>query len=322
MTALSPARSLVAGVAAARANGWKQPLKVAVRTRDGAFLQYIEGPDGAWEMHGNGMLTGRRYRRKFRTLRALDKYVEALRPDEVSLRRRKPRVVAVGRLSDLWRLELLEVGEIVRRVGEDTFAAFMKCFVGADRLKSLFHYYDAAKHKHGDTSPAGQRNFHTHWLLVVASMHEIGIALNELNATKAHLKLRGQSWWRPLERLRRKWHNHPVVGRIRNQAGFHLGKLESYKVGIAKLTERCLDAPLRVGQGRRPMQTFARGPLDMLFLGFSSKDDKYNDLAMAEIQKVLRTIREGHNVLHRGLEAYFLRVLRHAGVGLTRHMTE
>jgi hypothetical protein len=319
MIILTPTAGLLTGLARARANGYTGPIKVSVRTRENVSLQYVEGPGGSWVLHGKPSLLGRRWRRKFTTARSLDRYLEKLGTQDVQIRPREPRVIATGRYSDTWRVDLAEFPEIAKRVGEDVFVAFMRCFVGADRLKSLIHFYIAAKEKYG--GPAAERNFHTSWLLMVGALHELGEALQGLNATRVHLRLRNQSRWRPLERLRKKWYTHPVASRVRNQAGFHLGSLHVYKRGLAILGNTCVDAPLRMGHGKGHLASFARCAWDIHFSGFAGADGDKPELQMDQMKQLMVDAGVTHRKLHPALEAFFLAVLKDAGIGVTPGIT-
>jgi hypothetical protein len=322
MSVLPPAKGLVAGLAQVRTAGDVAPMKISIRTRDRVNLQYIEGQGRSWLLYGTPPVFGRRWRRKFATLRALDKYVRELRPEDVQIRRRAPRVVVTGKRSDAWRVDLSEFAEIATLIGEDVFAAFMRCFVGADRLKSLLHFYVTSEEKFGHVEAASERNFHVSWLLVVGTLHELGEALQGLNATKVHLKLPNRSRWKPLEKLRRQWYVHPVASRVRNQAGHHLGYLDVYKNGITALSKMSLDATLRMGHGARRHFSFARGACDILLLGLTAKTDKRPELEVAELRKLLKDAGVANRKLHDAIEEYFLQVLGHAGVGVTGHLTE
>jgi hypothetical protein len=318
---LPPAKDLVSGLAQARAAGGTGPVKVCIRTRDMVNLQYVEGPGRTWVLYGKPQLLGRRWRRQFATLRALDKYVRQLSPEAVDLRPRTPRIVAVGKHSDSWRVELSEFADIAKAVGEDVFAAFMRCFVGADRLKSLLHFYIAADEKFGNIGPASERNFNVSWLLVVGTLHELGDALQALCSTQAHTKLKSQKTWLPLNKLRKTWYKAPLASRVRNQGGHHLGDTDVYKAGMAKLGEMTVDIPLRVGHGQQRHHSFARGAWDVLLLGMSSKTATRPEVEIAQLRRLLKDAGVAHRKLHDSLEAYFIAVLANAGIGITPGIT-
>jgi hypothetical protein len=214
-----------------------------------------------------------------------------------------------------------EFADIAKAIGEDAFAAFMRCFVGADRLKSLLHFYIAAEEKFGGIGPASERNFNVSWLLVVGTLHEVGDALQVLCSTQAHMKLKNQRPWLRLNKLRKTWYKQPLASRVRNQGGHHLGDMDVYKAGMAKLSEMTLDTPLRVGQGQRRDHSFARGAWDVLLLGMTSKTAMRPEVEIVQLKRLLKDAGVAHRKLHDALEAYFIAVLESAGIGITPGIT-
>jgi hypothetical protein len=313
-----PARSLREGLARLRAGGWSAAVKVTVRAPDGITVDYIESPDGSWQRYGKGAPGGLSGPQDFADLAELDAYLERHQPLESSVRARIPLLQIRGREESDWRVGLAEVGQVSASLGEDTLAAFLKCFVGADRLKSLLQMFALAQETVNNDTVPGERNLFVFSMLVVGTLHELGNALQELENTKVHLRMNDRTAWEPLRVFRAVWKDHPVGKRMRNEAGHHLGNLTTYKRGLKELTRTSIDTPLLVGMGQGALSDFATGAWDVLLRGISGDSGQKKELDHTDLKSLLDDMVVAQREFYPALLGAFIEALDTVGVQVDR----
>ena len=188
---------------------------------------------------------------------------------------RKAAVVLRGKKDGPWRFDLDNPREIEKVLGRNLLLAFMKCFVGVDRLASLRSLYVLNhERKEGRDSHVGQREKWLLLLLIVGTLHELGEALQKLEAALKRSGKRDVPSWTKLTRIRRQWNQDPVVRAVRNQLAHHLGDDEVYRRGLDAVAGQptlqlyLCDSPMG-GQG-----TF-EGAWNTVMLGLGLKAEDY-----------------------------------------------
>jgi hypothetical protein len=86
---------------------------------------------------------------------------------------------------------------IADAVGHRLLAAFLKCFVGVDRLLSLEQLMVMNSRAQTEDSVAYTRNLRLIVQLLAATAYETGIALQEISNAKVVEKMRDASKWEP-----------------------------------------------------------------------------------------------------------------------------
>jgi hypothetical protein len=233
-----------------------------------------------------------------------------------------PRVVVSGTPVD-WKIHIVDVAGVASRIGEDTFAAFLKCFVGADQLKSLLHLYGFSLQQLQHHTPAAQRNRHVAFLLTVGTLHELGAALQELCNTKVFFKMADRTVWEPLDDLRAKWNTAPNSSTLRNQMGFHLGSLAAYRLGLEAIAKEAKPALLQKGQGSTELDDFFHLAWDALTRGVSAGGGRgQTDLDTEDFERIRSSTWDAHQRVYRALRLAFIHVLATAGVPIDNEVTE
>jgi hypothetical protein len=168
-------------------------------------------------------------------------------------------IVMEGTKDGPWHLDLSNPRAIADRVGPKLLAAFMPCFVGADRINSLMNLYLLnAKHGGSDESHSSKRNSWFLQIIAAGTMYELGAALVTLS--DMHLGGPGDpivgklSSWEGIREIVRRWSKNTRLARaVRNQLSHHLGDLRGYESGLVRLRENPSVAALlrRWSEGRR-----------------------------------------------------------------------
>jgi hypothetical protein len=123
-----PVATLTAARSSARAKGWDGPVKVSARLPDCLMLEYVEAGADSWQLHGPLDPERRQWRKDFSGLDDLESYLRGLGATKMRVAPRVPMLAATG-TREGWRLEIVEFAQAAKLIGEDTFAAFMRCFV-------------------------------------------------------------------------------------------------------------------------------------------------------------------------------------------------
>lgn len=228
---------------------------------------------------------------------------------KIRKREPEPRTLLLfqGSRSGRWYMHLNNPSDFSRRIGKNVLAAFMKCFVGADRLTTIVHLLqliglDGAK----ENSIAFNRNLFLLATLMSGSLYEFTSALQELTGTKIGLVLKKESSWQKLSEIRSRWQKQDAK-EVRHQLAHHLGDKELYLKGLGEqLKNRRLQ--LYAATGRNPVQGIFEGALSTLTLGLSLDVTDYTKLLDSSTTDAVQV----PNLL---LDVFTL-ILRNAGIGI------
>jgi hypothetical protein len=208
-----------------------------------------------------------------------------------------------------WSVEICNFSDLDTRVGRPLLAAFLKCFVGIDRIttfQDLIRLNAAndgaisAPGTEGD-APQTQRNIFLLNALLAGTLYEIGDALHELSRAGVVDSMSDPSLWQPLDQMRKRWQKAKVPGEMRNQIAHHLGDLSVYETGVGKLSS--LEAPVEFarGIGQSAFGAHHIGPWNALTQGLRMEDHEFRTLSEGVVRD--------HQNLAESLMEVFLNVL-------------
>lgn len=207
-------------------------------------------------------------------------------------------------------LEPNDLGAVADAIGRTMFAAFLKCFVGLDRIVSLEQFL-ALNHEHLDhDSVAHERNLRNIVFLLGGAAYELGKALEHLHKAGIAGRLPDPSAWRDLDKLRRQWNGNQLLSRLRNDHAHHFGELTDYAAGVSALIADGSWSPLIVGDGQRRHEVQYSLAIDALFRG--------TNLQLEELEVMARETRAAHESLPGLVEELFLQVAEASGVQVER----
>ena len=150
----------------------------------------------------------------------------------------RPSITILAAADGRFAFELIRAPEIVEKIGLETFSAFMKCFVGIDHVVSIQQLYRLNR-AHVPVDTIGHvRNWRRLIFSIASAVYELGDAINELSQTKVYSKMRDKTKWTKLNEIRARWYKNPKLGIMRNQIGYHLGDLDTYKRGVTGAISR------------------------------------------------------------------------------------
>jgi hypothetical protein len=210
-----------------------------------------------------------------------------------------------GSSDGYWKLSLLNPQAIAASVGRQILAAFFKCFVATDRVTTLEQMLELnALHVAVDT-PAYDRNLRILVLLMASTLYELGQALQELCEARVVEKMSDKSPWDSVNEARKRWHTDPLMGKLRNQLGHHLGKLDNYCRGVDSMVNSNDDILLAHGGQTRHSEEYPAA-WNAIFLGI--------DIDAKAFADGVRLTRKTHEDLPDALVAVFAEVLEGCGV--------
>ncbi len=214
----------------------------------------------------------------------------------------------VGSRSGDWQA-LLENPKALRGlIGPDVLAAFYKCFVGLDRITSIEHLI-LLTHQHSTQLTAGrhahsvERDYQMLMLMMVGTMYELAIALQNLLASKVVANLHDRSTWAPLDEIRKRWQNDPMANTMRNGFAHHLGDVSAYALGIDKSADIVV---FQRGSGGGLGKDRFIAPWDALLAGEGIRDE--------ELEPFLQRMSSDHRGLRKMLFDFFGTVAQSRGV--------
>lgn len=168
----------------------------------------------------------------------------------VRVAERPPRIVLRG-TETAWTCTIEGAHGLADRIGHDLFAAFLKCFEGAERIYALEYLMVCNERVLTRDSSKFDRNFRMLVNFIGATMYEVGEALEELNGARVVTKMNDPTKWEPLNELRKKWRNDHRLRTLRNTFGFHLGEPDLYREGLATKLRAAEDLLFEKGEGRK-----------------------------------------------------------------------
>lgn len=130
--------------------------------------------------------------------------------------------------------ELEQPREFARLIGEELFAAFLKCFRGVDQIHSAETLMLLDTKFFRGRSVASDRVGVSLGFLMTTIVYEMATALQELCNAKVYAKVTDKQKWADVDSFRKKWHREKEASNYRNEFGAHLGDLDSYKAGLTK----------------------------------------------------------------------------------------
>jgi hypothetical protein len=274
------------------------------------MLEYIETPDGEWHLFGGKSPSRQAY---FSNLVELETYMKEINPLSVTMMAREPCVYVSGQKNGRWSIRLIEVAEISKLISEKTFSAFQKCFIGADRLRSLFHFHSLNIKQNAEECPASMRDFHVLWVLLIGTLHELGIALRDLFSAKVWEKIKAEPVRRQLDYFRKKL-DQRIIKQIRDQAGHHLGDLDIYALGLAAYTKTAVDLEWLISEGQGPNSYYTIGAWDLLMRGLSSPTESKPEINTEQLNELMIELFSGPEDFHQILANAFIEVLNYHGI--------
>lgn len=228
----------------------------------------------------------------------------------------KATVRIVGSRSGEWQALIEDPKGLGDMIGRDVLAAFYKCFVALDRVTSIEHLIFIT-HQHstglalGRKAHSVERNYQMLALMLVGTMYELGIALQDLLATKVAANLTDRTRWKPLDEIRKRWQNDPMANKMRNGFAHHLGDVAAYAQGIDKSADVVV---FQRGTGGGLGKDRFIAPWDALLAGEGIRDE--------ELEPFLQRMSTDHRGLREMLFDFFGTVVRNAGVGYVDETTE
>lgn len=191
----------------------------------------------------------------------------------------KTAVVLRGQRNGPWHLDLDNPLGIEQALGRDVLVAFMKCFVGSDRLSSLAHLYIlSSTHGDGDGSRSGVRDSRLINLLLIGTMHELGGAMQKLEGALIRSGRRTVAGLQEMVDIRRRWFGKAAVADIRNQLAHHLGDDEVYKKGWESIRGR-QSLSLYRADGRTGGNGTFDGAWNLVARGLDREPSEYSEVS-------------------------------------------
>jgi hypothetical protein len=222
-------------------------------------------------------------------------------------------IVMTGRHGGPWDMYLTEPAEVERLLGGRLLAAFLRCFVGIDKILTLEQAIGLNRDHVGYENPGGERNLALLASMLTGIMHEMGYALQELKDAGADAVVAEYpQFWDPLEELRAKWHTRQDTRRhtseVRNQLAFHLGFPKTYAAGLKRAVEvdpRRLHLA-KMGAPENRFGAYFHGARAVLGWGMRINNDELGD--------VIHQTRDGHEQVPTLLYQLFRVVLAKSGI--------
>jgi hypothetical protein len=222
----------------------------------------------------------------------------------------QPRFHVVGNETS-WRATLEGAKSIRDRLGTKLLAAFLKCFVGTDRLLALEHFLVLSLPMPQDHA-SHRRNVRATITLFSATLVELSEALQQLCNAKVVDALSDKSLWDPLNAKRKLWQNDKGLRLVRNGMGAHLGDIASFEKGIDALVEEDDDLVFTEGNGGRRHDAEHVLGWNAMFKG--------TGIEATDMEHIVELTRKGHSEYPEQLWMVWRNVLETAGVRLL--MTE
>lgn len=216
---------------------------------------------------------------------------------------RPPRYIVRGKETD-WVVTLENAREIDSRIGRQLFAAFLKCFIGADRLLALEQFMMFTVGLKDGASK--RRNLRAISVLLSSSLVEVAEGLDALNSAQVTKAMRNASLWEPLNAKRKLWLNDKSFREIRNSLGNHFGETARFQAGLNDLLTAESDLVFAVGDGPLRHDNEYTLPWNALF--------KAMGLNLDDHRRVLERTQSGYTELPEELWAVWADVLSNAGV--------
>jgi hypothetical protein len=201
---------------------------------------------------------------------------------------------------------------IADKLGRPVLAAFLKCFMGVERILTFEHLMylnnEASKAPSITDEHSFTRNLMILGFLLQGTMYEVGEALQDLCSAKVAADPTIRSAWAPLDALRAQCHKDDYASTIRNNFSHHLGERDAYELGIEQLVVNNGKDPLvlyETNGGRRHTGRYA-APWDALFSAHNIQDN--------EIDEFIKRSQQAHNNLPDLVFEFFRAVLDARGI--------
>jgi hypothetical protein len=222
-----------------------------------------------------------------------------------------PRVVIFGD-RNAHEIRLHNPQGIADAIGPKVLGAFLKCFMGVERIVTFEHLIYLNEQARKQPGPEADeqsfdRNNLTLAMMLAGTMYEIGEALQQLCNAKVAVDPKLRQAWAPLDMLRKEWNTDKYAAMIRNGFVFHLGDIDKYTEGVAKLT---MD-PAILFETTGSMRVSGRyhAPWNALFKAHKIVDE--------EIEPFVKRTQKAHVELPEFLYAFFRAALDARGVPVT-----
>jgi hypothetical protein len=220
----------------------------------------------------------------------------------------RPARVVIRGVPDKWTCTIEGARDLANRIGHDLFAAFLKCFEGAERIFALEHLMFCSQQVLSRDSYKFDRNLRMLVNFIGATMYEVGEALEQLNGARVVEKMNDRSKWEPLNGLRKLWRNDHRLRTLRNTFGFHLGEPKLYRDGLEAKLQKSDDLVFEHGEGSRRHDGHGVLAVEVL-LEAKTIDESW-------LEAVVDMVQEAHETYPDLLHEVWKEVLVSAGVGL------
>jgi hypothetical protein len=219
---------------------------------------------------------------------------------------RKPAAMLIHQNGTRWMIQLREFAEYRSALGADVMNAFCRCFIHADRLKSMVSFAHVSEQYHGRESVAFGRDLHVMVWFTIGTLRELARAINDCRnalAKRRMLDPKSDPWIR-LREVEDRWERDELFRKMRDRAAFHVDG-DVVEAGIAALQKDHRDVILCQGDGRKEVNS-------SLTLGLETQ---INGLGMdlAAYGKFVETVSDDHAIGSAIQEAFIL-ATRAAGV--------
>jgi hypothetical protein len=203
-------------------------------------------------------------------------------------------------------LEVIDLEGIRQALGDELLGGFLRLFVWADRLQSLYHLAYWNDRELPRDSVAYERNLYTMVWFAGGILFEAADAIDQLAGAGVETHLSDRTAWDELRDMSRRWTNETRLRRVRNNIGFHCDP-EVMKRGIEAA---CAEGDRRIimaWDDETAGKTSLRAGLETLLQGMEMK--------VSEFGSIFEVLSEDHRRFSDLVQAVFRQVLvKHGGV--------
>ena len=204
--------------------------------------------------------------------------------------------------------------EVMKLVEGRIHAGFLRLFTAIDRLRTFQFFKELLTREGTPADPSGHRRLVVVFFYLAATMYEVGKALYFLEQHGVVAAMADPKVWDPLAAIRTEWYepplpktDGPLPRKVRNQVGAHLGLLETYREGMAKMADRTSWPIYQTNESTRH-EGYYNAAWDALILGL--------EIPNADWQTFIRSTWPTPETVPDLVMAAFKEVLRKAGIEL------
>lgn len=174
-------------------------------------------------------------------------------------------------------LEVKDLPWLREEMGERVLVAFLRCFVWADRITSIWHFHHWNTTNLPETSVAFARNLQTLVWQTAGALREAALAINGLN--KAGIKgiLTNPVHWDELRAMAKRWDTTKRLVDIRNKVGFHVDPA-TIAAGVEEASRMDQRLIVTAGDSIKGITVSRRLGLELLLSGTGMTLSEFDDL--------------------------------------------